>query len=58
MLPLIGVQKAAQLQLLVPVIATVMGNLVLGEVLTFIAVIASGVIVFGVWLFLVAVKNK
>jgi len=57
-LPLIGVQKAAQLQLLVPVIATVMGSLVLGEVLTFIAVVASAVIVFGVWLFLVAVKNK
>jgi drug/metabolite transporter (DMT)-like permease len=56
-LPLIGVQKAAQLQLLVPVIATVMGSLVLGEVLTFIAVIASAVIVFGVWLFLVAVKK-
>ena len=57
-LPLIGVQKAAQLQLLVPVIATVMGSLVLGEVLTFIAVIASAVIVFGVWLFLVAAVEK
>jgi drug/metabolite transporter (DMT)-like permease len=42
----------------VPVIATVMGSLVLGEVLTFIAVIASGVIVFGVWLFLVAAVEK
>jgi len=57
-LPIIGIEHAAQLQLLVPVLAVMMGAYVLNERLSLVMWCGCGVIVIGVWLFLNDRKTK
>ena len=51
-LPIIGIERAAQLQLLVPVFAVIMGAQLLGESMSALSWIGCGIIITGVWLFL------
>lgn len=54
-LPRLGIERAAQLQLLVPVVAVIMGVMVLSEPLSGLMVAAMGMIVVGV---LIALRSR
>jgi len=49
-LPVLGMKNAAQVQLFVPVIAVLLGMLLLGELITLLMIFASGLILVGIGL--------
>jgi drug/metabolite transporter (DMT)-like permease len=50
LLPALGLQRAAQLQLLVPVLATLMGSLILAELPDLLSILAMALIIGGVFI--------